>query len=157
MNIIVGTCNADPRTLDKRPAFTNQLPISVQIDRTCSLQNPSFLLDIAGKDLHANYCYVPSWNAYYFLGQPTIMDGTRMSVSGSIDYLTTYADSIKTLPGYLIRTGDDAHKNKYLHDASRPVQSNVRVQTYQFDASPFTANYSGDICYLLTVIGGKHT
>jgi hypothetical protein len=157
VNIVVGTCNADPRVLDKRTAFTNQLTIPVQIDRNCSMQNPVFLLDIDGKNLHANYCYVPTWNSYYYLEQPTIMDGTRMTVSGKIDYLTTYADNIKTLTGYLIRTGDNAHKNKYLHDASRPVQSNVHVQTYQFDASPFTANYTADICYLLTVIGGKHT
>ena len=157
MQIQIGTVDADPRTLDKSGLMRNLRTLQVQIDKNCNIKKPVFLLDIDGYNTAANYCYVQSWNAYYFLSEPVVMDGVRCTVTGTLDPLTTYADKIKNLTGYLVRTETDAHKNRFINDAKRQAQTNRHCMTYTFDRSPFTANYATDIVYLLTVIGGSHT
>ena len=159
MQIQIGYVNVDPRTLDKRSVFTasNPVPYNIQIHNDCNIKKPVFLLSVSGLPLSGNYCFVPAWNAYYFLSEPVILDGERATVTGVLDYLTTYADGIKALHAYLIRTADDDNKNKYLPDNKRPAQVNEICQTLKFNATPFRANYAQDIVYLLTVIGGNHT
>lgn len=157
MQITIGTVNADPRVLDKSGMMTNSRPVTVQIWKTCDVKKPTFLLDVRAEDVHANYCYVAAWNAYYYLSEPVIMDGNRCTVTGVLDPLTTYAGVIKDLTGYLIRTEDSAKQNKYINDRKHPVQENRKCRTYDFNRTPFTANYSTDAVYILTVIGGKHT
>ena len=156
MQITIGTVNADPRVLDKSGMMTNSRPVDVQIWKTCDVKKPTFLLDVRAENVHANYCYVAAWNAYYYLSEPVIMDGNRCTVSGVLDPLTTYADGIKLLSGYLIRTADGNKSNKYIPDNQKPAQANARERIFQFNRSPFTANFATDIVYLLTVIGGKH-
>lgn len=159
MQIKIGSVNCDPRTLDKRSVFTASNPVSynIQIHRECNIKKPVFLLSLSGLPLSGNYCYVPAWHTYYFLSEPVILDGERATVTGELDYLTTYADTIKSLSAYLIRTADDDNKNKYLPDNKRPAQVNEICQTLKFNATPFRANYAQDIVYLLTVVGGNHT
>lgn len=156
MEIKIGTVDTDPRTLDKSAAMENVRTLDVQIDRNCNVKKPVFLLDILPYNVHANYCHVPDWNCYYFLSEPVVMDGRRCTVTGTLDPLTTYADDIKNLTGYLIRTADKSHGNKYVLDKNLPEQENRKCRTYNFNRSPFTANYSSDAVYILTVVGGNH-
>lgn len=159
MQIQIGYVNVDPRTLDKRTNFTASSPTTydIQIHKDCNIKKPTFLMSVGSIPPGKNYCYVPLWHVYYFLDEPVIMDGERATVTGTLDYLTTYADAIKSLHAYLIRTADDDNKNKYLPDNKRPAQVNEICQTLKFNATPFRANYAQDIVYLLTVIGGDHT
>jgi hypothetical protein len=159
MQVQIGYVNVDPRTLDKRNNFTASSPTTynIQINKDCNIKKPSFLMSVGSIPPGKNYCYVPAWNAYYFLSEPVILDGERATVTCELDYLTTYADAIKSLSAYVVRTADDTHKNKNLRDGKNPVQSNVLCYTLQFNASPFRANYSTDMVYLLTVVGGNHT
>ena len=157
MDITIGTVNADPRTLDKSGIMQDTRTVSVQIWKDCDIKKPTFLLDAGAEDIHANYCYVQAWGAYYYLSEPVIMNGRQCTVTGQLDYLTTYADGIKNLSGYLVRTADTGKRNVFLRDTRKPAQANRQEMTLQFNRSPFTANFSTDIVYLLTVIGGKHT
>ena len=155
MDIKLGHTDADPRVLDKS-GFSGTT-VSVQISDNCDIKRPVFLLDVANATPGNNYAYVPHWHAYYFLSEPVIMDGVRATVTGYLDYLTTYADDIRLLSGYLVRTADSDKQNKFVRDNKKPVQANRQCKTYAFDRSPFTANYATDIVYLLTVIGGNHS
>lgn len=157
MQITIGTVNADPRTLDKSGMMSNTRTIDVQIWKNCDIKKPTFLLDVRAENVHANYCRVPAWDAYYFLSEPVVMDGHRCTVTGTLDPLTTYASDIKNLTGYLIRTQDASHQNPLLHDSKHPKQANRKCRTYKFSNTPFTANYANDFVYILTVVGGKHT
>lgn len=154
MNITIGTTNDDPRKLEKTMSGGRTIP--VQIWKNCDVKKPAFLLDVRADDIHANYCYVPAWGSYYYLSEPVIMDGNRCTVTGTLDPLGTYAAEIRQLTGYLVRTADENYKNEFLHD-NMPAQSNRQCMTYQFNRSPFTANFATDIVYILTVIGGRHT
>ena len=160
MQLQIGHVDCDPRTLDKRSNFAGHsiLTLSdVEIHKPCDIKKPVFLLDVSHVSTGYNYAYVPAWNAYYFLSEPVIMDGVRATVTGELDYLTTYADGIKSLSGYLVRTADSNKSNRFIRDNQKQTQSNARERIYQFNRSPFTANFATDIVYLLTVIGGKHT
>ena len=157
MNITIGTVNADPRTLDKSGMMQNTRTISVQIWKDCDIKKPTFLLDVGAENIHANYCHVQAWGAYYYLSEPVIMNGRQCTVTGQLDYLTTYAGAIRDLTGYLVRTADSGKQNRFIRDNKKPVQANRQEMTMQFNRSPFTANFATDIVYLLTVIGGKHT
>lgn len=160
MQVEIGHVDCDPRTLDKRPNFLSHTVITlydVEIAQPCNIKTPRLLLDVSHISPGYNYAYFPLWNTYYFLGEPTVIDGVRANVDGELDFMTTYADAIKSLSGYLVRTADSEHKNKYLRDTKRPVQANRQLRTYAFNASPFTANYGQDICYVLTVVGGDHS
>ena len=157
MLITIGTVNADPRVLDKSGMMTNTRDVDVQIWKTCDVKKPTFLLDVSAADVHANYCFVSDWNAYYYLSEPVIMDGNRCTVTGTLDPLTTYAGGIKDLTGYLIRTEDSTKQNNLLNDRKHPAQENRKCRTYDFNRTPFTANYGTDAVYILTVVGGSHT
>lgn len=130
MQIQIGQVDADPRVLDKSGMMTNTRTLSVQIDKNCNIKKPVFLLDVVPYDVHANYCYVQEWNAYYFLGEPVIMDGRRCTVTGTLDPMTTYADKIKDLNAYLIRTQNSDKSNKYIQDPRRPEQENRKCRSY---------------------------
>lgn len=160
MIVQIGHVDCDPRTLDKTSNFNSHTVITlddVEIAQPCNIKKPKFLLDVSHISPGYNYAHVPLWNIYYFLSEPTVIDGVRANVEGEMDYLTTYADKIKNLHGYLMRSADNTQRNKYIRDTKRPVQSNRNLKTYAFDASPFTANYATDIVYVLTVIGGNHS
>ena len=158
MLVVLGKINCDSLTLDKRSNFVEIERKQLQIFEPCNTENPTLLLNpFTAWNTDCNYMYIPDWQSYYFIADYDIIDGKRIKVHGVIDYLTTYADDIKQLSGYLVRTADTAHTNKYLHDSIRQVQSNRYMHIYQFDKSPFTANYSSDITYLLTVVGGAHS
>ena len=156
MTIQIGHVSVDPRVLDKRSNFATSETLTIEIHDNCDIKKPVFLLDVSHVSAGYNYAYVPSWGIYYFLSEPVIMDGVRATVTGSIDYLTTYADGIKNLHGYLARTQDAEKSNKFIRD-TKPVQQNRRCKTLQFNRSPFTANFATDIVYLLTVVGGDHS
>ena len=159
MQIQIGHVACDPRLLDKSILFSQSgyRTVNAQIWKNCSIKSPDFLLDISPYEISANYAYVPEWHTYYFLSEPVVMDGIRCTVSGTLDPLTTYAGQIRDLSGYLIRTADGDHANELIRDNRYPAQANRQLQVYPFDASPFTANYSSDLVYLLTVVGGDHS
>lgn len=157
MQIQMGHVYVDPRTLDKRPYFTDTHDVDIQIFESCDVKKPVFLLSQwTDWETSCNYMYIPAWGTYYFLGDPDILDGHRCRFSGVLDELTTYADGIKDLTAYLTRTADTAHENKLLPDKNRPVQANRKMRTIQFNRSPFSVNYAEDNCFMLTVIGGNH-
>lgn len=146
--------DADPLLLDKRPLFTNPAELSVQIHNQVNMEEPHFLLNVSGVFSY-NYAYVPLWGKYYFLGEPTYLDGNRLTVSAVCDVLTTNADEIKALSINLARTSGNQH-NKRMRDGLQPSQVNRQCQTIEAkDSYIYTAN-PDDIRYVLTVQGGAH-
>ena len=147
------TLSCDPLKLDKRDDFANANPVNITVkaSQPCNAENPVFILAVAGV-FSFNYCYVPLWGKYYFLGEPTYIDGTRLSITGTCDVLTTNADEIKQLTIIATRSNKT---NKKLSDKMRPVQVNRQSEIINFNNS-FSPAAAGDIRYVLTVQGGAH-
>lgn len=157
MQVKFATINTDPLLLDKSGAFVAASPVekTVQISNPANVENPHFILDIpAGGTFEYNYCYIQKWGRYYFLGEPTYLDGNRLTVSGVCDVLTTYADDIRNLDIIVNRT--ESVENTKIPDALQASQANRQSEILNFKDSPFSVNFSTDIVYVLTVQGGSH-
>ena len=149
---------SDPLKLDKRPDFEAASPVekSVQISAPINTEKPHFVLNVSG-DFDYNYAYVSAWGRYYFIGEPTYLDGNRLTVSGECDVLTSNADEIKQLTINIRRSTNKA--NKRISDPLRPVQSNRQCETIRFNDCGLIQTpsaYSTNIVYVLTVQGGAH-
>lgn len=153
MELQVKKLSTDPLLLDKRPHFTNPTTYTVQINNPVNVETPTFILNVNGV-FDANYAYVPEWDKYYFLGEPTYLDGNRLTVSGQCDVLTTNADEIKNLSINLAR--GTSNFNSKMADNMRPAQANRQCETIQFNDCHLGAAYDTDIVYVLTVQGGAH-
>lgn len=153
MNVQFAAITADPLKLDKRPDFTAAEPvtIAVQISQPCNMENPHFLLNVSGVFSY-NYCYVPLWGKYYFLGEPTFLNGNQLTVNGTCDVLTTNADAIKMLSINVTRSDK---RNTKMMDNLQPSQVNRQSEIITLKNS-FSPAAVGDIRYVLTVQGGAH-
>lgn len=160
LGIKVGYTTEDPRKLDKRTNFINSspTPFTATLKENCSVMSPDFIVSTSLVNLaRSNYVYCDDWDRYYFIDDLITMPGGRVAIRCREDVLTSHADQIRYLTGYLIRTADGGHANSLIRDNRYPAQANRQFQIYEFDASPFTANYSTDLVYLLTVVGGDHS
>lgn len=156
ISIKLGSVSVDPRTLDKRDAFTASAPadVSAQIKDSCSIMQPVFILTAAAVDLVGyNYVHVPSWGRYYFIRNVVTMPGSRVELACREDVLTSNADQIKALQINLTRSSSD--KNARLLDSLRPSQVNRQCETIEA-VNAYTRAGANDIVYVLTVQGGAH-
>lgn len=157
ISIQLGSVSVDPRTLDKRPSFTESQPatVSAQIKDACSIMQPTFILTAAAVDLvNYNYVYVQSWARYYFIRNVITMPGSRVELQCREDVLTSNADEIKSMQINIARSTSQI--NPRLTDGSRPSQANRQCETISFKDCLLGANYSTDIVYVLSVQGGAH-
>lgn len=157
ISIQLGSVSVDPRTLDKRPSFSDSQPatVSAQIKDACSIMQPTFILTAAAVDfVNYNYVHVQSWGRYYFIRNVITMPGSRVELQCREDVLTSNADQIKALSINLSRSS--SNKNARLTDSLQPSQANRQCQTIEAaDSYIYTAN-PDDIRYVLTVQGGAH-
>ena len=157
LSIQVGTCTADNRLVDKTSFITLGSPVNCEVYHECSIMSPTFLLAYNSSYINCNYLYVSAWHRYYFIVDETVAPGGRIYLSCQEDVLMSNKNEIKALSGYLVRTEDNKLNNKYIYDKRHPYQENRKCRTYDFNRSPFTANYAQDVVYILTVVGGHHS
>lgn len=150
MVITLGICNADPKTVDKRPYFTNQTNVNVQIYDNCSLQTPRLKMQTS-KLVGYNYCYINEWKSYYFVGNAEVLNGNMCILPLTKDCLTSNADDILNLDVSVKRSQNS--RADYAIDSAITTSVKNTVWTEQFDATPF--NVSGQYQYVLAVIGGN--
>ena len=159
INIRLGICNEDPRKLDKRPNFEISSPVTVAADikDSCSLNNPQFIFTASLVDVSRyNYIHVAAWhNRYYFIDDFVVMPGSRIMIRCSVDPLTSNADDILQLTALVSRS--ENQKSAYLPNENYHAYNTRACVTLPFDRTPFSANYSTDQVYLLTVMGGAHS
>ena len=153
LTITPGKCGDDNRVVSKNVEWGTAINCSVYHE--CSIMSPVFLLEYNSSLVNYNYLKVESWGRCYYIVDITVAPGGRIYLTCSEDVLMSNKDEILSLKAYLIRS--ENKPNKLLKDNSFPVQTNRQLETYAFNRSPFTANYTSDITYVLTVIGGDHS
>lgn len=159
MQMSIATITEDNLKLDKRQAFENASPVTVnmQLFTPCDIDSPIFILSVSYATNY-NYAYVPVWDKYYYLGEPTVIDGERCSIPAKCDVLTTYADYIKNLNVRVVRY--QSKKQPYIPDGL--IKKTVRTYTENlyFSGNPFTVGegaIGNQIKYALSVVGGDGT
>lgn len=151
MQVTLGMCDADPKTVDKRPYFKNQRNVNVQIFDGCSLENPRLKMRI-NELQKSNYAYIPEWGFYYYIGNPDVLNGEMCVLPLTKDLLTSNADDILNLKVNVSRS--QAKRSAYVIDSNIITSVKNTVQTFQFNASPFGVPES-DYCWVMAVVGGN--
>lgn len=157
MQMQIATITADNLVLDKRPFFTSANPVTVpvQLFTPCDTNSPVFILSNTYATNY-NYAYVPLWDKYFYMGEPTIIDGNRCSIPCMCDVLTTYADYIKNLNVRVVRY--QTKRQPYIPDGLMKKTVRTHTDNYYFSENPFTVGEGAFVGqymhYVLTVIGG---
>lgn len=75
------------------------LVLNLQLKDECDLEHPEFVLYF--EPTNYNYCYIPTWNRYYFKGKQQYFHG-RWFVKFNEDYLATWLTDIRNTRAYVL-------------------------------------------------------
>ena len=75
------------------------LVLNLQLKDECDLEHPEFVFDF--EPTAYNYCYIPTWNRYYFKGEQQYFHG-RWFVKFNEDYLATWLNDIRNTRAYVL-------------------------------------------------------
>ena len=75
------------------------LALNLQLKDECDLEHPEFVFDF--EPTNYNYCYIPTWNRYYFKGEQQYFHG-RWFVKFNEDYLATWLTDIRNTKAYVL-------------------------------------------------------
>ena len=104
---------------------------------------------LTNSDIHTyNYMYIPAFERYYFIDDIKSVNNNKWEISGHVDVLETYKNSILANNAVIKRQANQY--NTYLNDSEWPVFSYDDVITFKFSPSGFQKALS----YLLVVAGG---
>ena len=157
MDIILYNTTDDNRKLNK--ALTAIKTISVRLKDDTDIMHPVIELDGANLPPTANYCYIATFNRYYYINQQGIKIGRDLVLTLSVDVLMSFKAQILT--STVVAARSSKNFNRYLSDKI-PLSSR---QNNIFKAfTPYQGLYafgSGEItnetpCILLTVVKGTN-
>ena len=116
-------------------------------DRT-SILKPTIRIRTSESIYTYNYMYIAEFERYYFIDDIVSVNNGVWEVSGHVDVLETYKNSILSNDAVIKRQG--AQYNTYLNDSEWSVFTYDDVITFKFSPSGFQKALS----YLLVVAGG---
>lgn len=117
---------------------------------SCSIINPSFVIESSDNLSEYNYCYIPNFNRYYFINDVTVVYNNMWQFSCHVDVLHTYSEQIKK--SYAIISRQENLYNLYLPDDKLLIECDRDVMTLGF-TNPLSSASSGK-SIVLTVAGG---
>lgn len=152
MILTLYTNTDDPKTLVK--THSAQLGTAQALAPTGQVNviNPVVSIDYDAAFLSANYCYIDTFNRYYYctVGLDTAM---RMIISCKVDYLTSFASYIGQCPATIVRA--ELEGPTYMVDDKLPIDpSRVDIIPYNFEGDPLYVPDSDHYKYLLITNGG---
>lgn len=143
MRIDLFICKDDNNVVDKTLESVHHFH-NAQLKDDFNVLGGSLIMPVEYSDY--NYCFIPSFNRYYFM-KNIILDGNRMMCDLSIDVLMTYKDEIKELECIIGRNRNIF--NRYISDNETVSSTKKRIQNKTFPYE-FTPNSNA----ILITIGG---
>ena len=130
-----------------QPNVAGITPVSMQLKAPCTERSP--VLESAS--YHAeNYCYIPTWNRYYFIRNKTYINGA-WDYELECDYLATWKTQIGSTSMFMVRSS--ASNNGNLIDRMYPLLGNTYTGVIEFgDKTTFEDGY-----FVVGVIGNNST
>lgn len=113
----------DPKKIDKDTSVTIGQTAAHTLDPTAmvDLLNPTIVIDYDSAFLNANYCYIDTFDRYYWCSFGVNTAG-RTLVECKIDYLKSFAASIKNCPATIVRA--ELSSPTYVPDNELPIDPN---------------------------------
>lgn len=138
------TCTDDPRTLNK--TLNYNLTAECIVYNGCSIISPVLKLRYNPTIVNCNYFFIPEWRRYYSIDNLSVDNGKMLYVTGTVDPIYTFRDSILTCNATAIRN-EGIGSPTYIPDSSLPLYPESDYVT-----SLSIGNYAiaGNYHYLLT-------
>lgn len=113
----------DPKKIDKDTSVRIGQTAAHTLDPTAivDLLNPVIVIDYNKEFLNANYCYINTFDRYYWCSFGVNTAG-RTVVECKIDYLKSFAASIKNCPATIVRA--ELSSPTYVPDNELPIDPN---------------------------------
>lgn len=129
----------DPRKLTKTLGSGNLIgSYEVRMKEGGNVLRPSFT--VSGGDLsHANYCYIPRYERYYFIDPPIVQPSGVWEMQCHVDVLMSHAAELKALTVTLDRS--ETIFNGYLPDAEYNAKGYRAIVAKQFPVALDDDNY----------------
>lgn len=147
----------DPKKIDKDTSVTIGQTAAHTLDPTAivDLLNPVIVIDYNAEFLNANYCYIDTFDRYYWCSFGVNTAG-RTVVNCSIDPLKSFAATIKSCKATIIRA--EIGEPTYVVDDKLPIDpSRVEIDAYNFPGDPLAIPASEHYKYLLITNGGSES
>lgn len=120
MQVQLGT-TSKKRNSTAQPALTKT--VNCILKEGTSLVNPTLIFDRKAIGHNYNYVYIPSFNRYYFVGDP-VYDNARIEYPCHCDVLASFKTEIGTSSHYVTRSASD--NNGYIPDGMYPITQEVQ-------------------------------
>lgn len=104
-----------------------------QVDNYNDLVNPSFIINYTGSTApQYNYCYIASYNRYYWITRTTWVGGTAYQIDCHVDVLKTYHSQIDSLTAMIgfSALGDRLERDKRLNEKDYITRYVSNTETY---------------------------
>lgn len=144
MNVIFVTFSKKENST-AQPTVTGITPVSMQLKAPCTERSP--LLESASY-FTENYCFIPTWNRYYFIRNKTYINGA-WTYELECDYLATWKTQIGSTSMFVLRSS--ASFDGTLIDSMYPLQSTNVVYDYEFG----TQKMFSQGVYVISVLGNN--
>lgn len=133
MKVYIYKTNNEKNKLNKALELVKELEVKL-LNNTEILKPFIEVANISLDELTtANYMYIPDLNRYYFIDNMELMEGGRVYISGSVDVLMSYLESILNIRGTVKRA--ESLKNGYIIDENYKSVSYSQITTKRFPNS----------------------
>ena len=141
---------AEANRVDKASYLSNATTFTGTLREECSLIRPEILVE-ASTVPNFNYCYIASFDRYYFVTSISSVRNDLWRVSLNCDVLMSYKSQILALDVVLARQENEF--NPDLNDPLLPCESEPDVRIIDIPSTVFDVTTALSKKYLLTVIG----
>lgn len=157
MQVIFYKTTDDPRKMNKRLTKLFEQGQFHLKDNT-SILTPTILVSrelIEGnvgnsnKFNQINYCHIPYFDRYYFVGNPVLQSGAIYEMPCTVDTLYTYRNHIGNIQTYIER--QENVYNPYMQDSQLPCKVTRSVDKKIVGSMPVPDRN----CYVLAVTNGE--
>ena len=140
MNISFWNMTAEPNRIQKPLPTVTPLSGTIHDPGSVDVLNPVIL--IAGTvDPSANYCYIDTFDRYYWIRSRSFRDGLT-EITCSVDVLMSYASDILSLPAIAARaqTENDQYSS-YLMDREQRMYTYKTICTRRLHTFTYGGSY----------------
>lgn len=121
----------------------------IDLKAPCNIINPEIKIATQEDPTGYNYCYLPTFNRYYWVKNWTYSDGI-WTASLSVDALASYRDQIGNSTEYVVRSS--AKFDPKIVDNLYPTKATVTTKTMLANTTPFTDNPEGNRGFFVVAV-----
>lgn len=151
--MVLMKCKSDPDVIGKE--WINATKIEGKLLYGQDITAP--VVTFTGDYKDYNYCYIPAFGRYYYIGKPKIETGTLVTLPMTVDVLESFKTEISACDAVVERQEKAANCNQLFNDSMMWTQQNKEVIPVYIENDDTGAGAKiarGDNCYILTIAGG---